>query len=62
VVTDIGDAGQLAVQVIGDGVKALEDLMSRLSVHQQKAGIPAQPYRPKNNELCIARFTEDNQW
>ncbi|KAI9597394.1 transcription factor [Syncephalis fuscata] len=62
VVTDIGDAGVLAVQVIGDGVQALEELMSRLSVHQQKAGIPAQPYRPKNNELCSARFTEDNQW
>jgi hypothetical protein len=50
------------VQVVGDGVRALEGLMSRLSVHQEKATTPAQPYRPKNNELCLARFTEDNQW
>ncbi|RKP24646.1 hypothetical protein SYNPS1DRAFT_33172 [Syncephalis pseudoplumigaleata] len=62
VVTDIGNAGQLAVQVVDDGARALEDLMARLSVHEQKADAPAQPYRPRNNELCMARFTEDNQW
>ncbi|RKP10055.1 hypothetical protein THASP1DRAFT_22190 [Thamnocephalis sphaerospora] len=62
-VADIGDAGQLSVQVIGDGVKALEELMPRLALHhKQSSAAPAQPYRPKNNELCSARFTEDNQW
>jgi staphylococcal nuclease domain-containing protein 1 len=63
VVTNIDEAGNLKVQIIGTGTAALETLMSQFkSFHMNPSNSAPLPGPPKAGEYVSAKFTEDNSW
>jgi len=57
IVTEIVDAAQFYVQIIGSEAEQLEDLMKALSLQPEQG-----PHNPKVNDLVSAQFTEDDAW
>jgi staphylococcal nuclease domain-containing protein 1 len=63
VVTNIDEAGNLKVQIIGTGTAALETLMSQFkSFHLNPTNATPLPGPPKAGEYVSAKFTEDDTW
>lgn len=63
VVTNIDEAGNLKVQIIGTGTAALETLMTQFkSFHLNPTNATPLPGPPKAGEYVSAKFTEDDNW
>lgn len=61
IVTEVTPELHFFVQHADQGAK-LEALMSKLRKEFQASPPTAGTYSPKRNELCAARFSEDNEW
>lgn len=62
-VTNIDEAGNLKVQIIGTGTAALETMMTQFKAfHLNPTNAAALPGPPKTGEYVSAKFTEDNSW
>ena len=61
VASEVRADGTFYVQFTKDGPE-LEALMGNLRVAFEATPPVAGAYKPKNGELCAARFSEDNQW
>ncbi|KAF9425874.1 hypothetical protein BGZ76_003048 [Entomortierella beljakovae] len=61
-VSEIVSGGNFFVQIINSQLQGLEKMMSELGIHQKNATTSPENWKPKNNELVSAKFTEDNCW
>lgn len=62
-VSDVKVGGRLSVQVLGEGTKKLEGLMSKFALfHQDVTNVPISQPSWKNGDVCSAKFTEDDAW
>lgn len=61
VVTEVGEDLKFFAQMVDNGPQ-LEKLMEQL--RQDMAANPPLPgaYTPKRNDLCAAKFSQDNEW
>ena len=59
--TEAVAANQFYAQIMGDGVKQLETLMSEFARFHVSAATPG-PFTPKVGELVSAQFVQDRQW
>jgi staphylococcal nuclease domain-containing protein 1 len=63
VVTDVREAGAFSFQIVNHEAKELERIMSRLAAHHAKTDLTKSvSFRPRVNELCSAKFSQDGQW
>jgi len=59
IITEIIDANEFYVQIVGDEAAKLEDLMGQLSVEES---VFDSSYQPKVKDIVKAQYTDDDQW
>ena len=59
--TEILAGNRFYAQIIGDGVKKLEQLMDDFAKYHASAQ-PVVGFAPKKGELVSAQFSQDKQW
>ena len=61
IVSDVR-ADSLSVQIVGDGIKKLEDLMAKFADHHSSSTVPEGLPRVSVGELVSAKFSHDGSW